>query len=186
MNSDLEHKFNEWWLKSPLLKLISAQTTACYKPRKIRIFPRDIDQKHRQNHWIQQSSKTKYTFSLWYRWKSSLNILRFLKSITSEAFKNKQSCSAAFALGCVRDWHLQGKQDWIQNFWHCTDQSSAAELLLAHSNYHGRRNSRQRIQRNPWRWAARSGWSCGTLPSLSPQLLEEVQAAKAELDNCTS
>lgn len=39
---------------------------------------------------------------------------------------------------------LQGKQDWIQSFsWLCTDQSSAAELFLAHQNWDGSRNSRE-------------------------------------------
>lgn len=43
--------------KTPLLKLISAQTTACYKPCKIRVFLRDFDQEYRQNHWIQQMQR---------------------------------------------------------------------------------------------------------------------------------
>lgn len=104
MNSDFEQKFNEWGLKHPLLKLISAQTTACYKPCKSRIFLKHFDQEHRQNHWIQQFPKRKCRFLLWHRQKSSLNIFRVLKSITSETFKNKKSCSTVFTLGCVHEW----------------------------------------------------------------------------------
>lgn len=110
MNSDFEQKFNEWGLKHPWLKLISAQTTACYKPCKSRIFLKHFDKEHRQNHSIQQFPKRKCRFLLWHRQKWSLNIFRVLKSITSETFKNKKSCSTVFTLGCVHGWHCRGNK----------------------------------------------------------------------------
>lgn len=174
-------------LKTPLNLLVHKQQLATNHVKSEHFS--DFAQEHRQNHWIQQSPKGKCRFSLWYRQNSSLNIFRFLKSVTSEAFKNKQNCFYSWL--CA--WMASGGEERLnQNFsWLCTEQSSAAELFLAQRITvlegipdRGKEKEEERKSK-PLEMSCHARvdlWlGQGILPSLSPQLGDRRKSALCKL-----
>lgn len=90
----------------------------------------------------------KCRFSFWYRQKSNLNIFRFLKSVTSEAFKNRAALLLLHLVVCMNGICRGNKTEWeLQLALYRSVLSS--RTAPGSENCSVRRNSRQR--KGKWR-----------------------------------